>query len=297
MSRLNSKIVSVFENYNSVIPIKEITMFDWLTDTTYHKRVDEIRTLSDKSERDKLKSTLPAITLSATFERRKQSEMKRHNGLIGFDVDGLNSDSDIAKAKEIIIAMPYTVYCGLSVSGRGLWGFFEVAKPEHHKQYFEAMKIYFKAYNITIDNSCSDISRLRGYSYDLSAYVNSNAKLFDLLPKSITEVKKPIQSKTYKNSDNLFDVFNSSADVAQLLVNYGYKYLYSQGDKHRFTRPGKNSGVSVDFHETKRITYFFTSSTEFEPNKGYNPVSLFAKLAGFKDNKETYQELKKLLGQ
>ncbi|MBW7841020.1 MAG: PriCT-2 domain-containing protein, partial [Chitinophagaceae bacterium] len=62
------------------------------------------------------------------------------------------------------------------VSGRGLWGLIPIVEPEHHKKYFEFIQKAFASMGIIIDESCKDVSRLRGYSYDPEAYFNHDAK-------------------------------------------------------------------------------------------------------------------------
>ena len=67
-------------------------------------------------------------------------------------------------------------YCGVSVSGRGYFVIIPIAYPERHEQHFDALKAAFQKFGIVIDESCRNVDRLRGYSYDPDAYFNEQAK-------------------------------------------------------------------------------------------------------------------------
>jgi hypothetical protein len=66
-----------------------------------------------------------------------------------------------------------------------LWGLVPIPKstPEEHKQRFNALSKDFKAFDINLDPSGSDVCRLRIYSWDPEAYFNHDAKLYTKLIK------------------------------------------------------------------------------------------------------------------
>ena len=62
-----------------------------------------------------------------------------------------------------------------------------MAFPIRHKEQFEALEKAFDRLGYKIDPACSDICRLRFWSYDPVPYFNLNARLFTGLPKQTPE--------------------------------------------------------------------------------------------------------------
>lgn len=127
---------------------------------------------------------------------------------------------------------------------------------------------------ITWNERCSLISICEGY--------NERVK-----PK---EFKQSKVSNDYYD-ENPFDHFNNSPASESVLIDHGWTAAGSSNNFIWFTRPGKSSGVSASFNREKRVYYIFTSSTELEPSKGYNPSTLLSILAHNCDKKQTYQWL------
>lgn len=91
---------------------------------------------------------------------------------------------------------------------------------------------------------------------------------------------------------NPFEDFNQRCDEVQLMEEFGWKLLNHSSSRFLwFTRPGKDKGVSASFNREKRIFFIFTSSTELDSNRGYNPASILAELRFNGDRKETYRHL------
>ena len=173
-------IVSKFSNYKSTVPTS-VNLRDWLCDVAHKDMVCKIRTMSDKDEIRKLKSQLPCITPSGEFMLRNASALIRHSGLICIDIDGGDNLhlNDFKKVRDELKKIKNIYYVALSVSGKGVFCLIPIKFPEKHKEHFEALKIQFLNIGITIDKSCGDVSRLRGYSYDENAYCNENAVVFE----------------------------------------------------------------------------------------------------------------------
>jgi hypothetical protein len=90
---------------------------------------------------------------------------------------------------------------------------------------------------------------------------------------------------------NPFDHFNGSPAAENVLIDNGWTLAGSSNNFIWFTRPGKKSGVSASFNREKRVYYIFTSSTIFEPSKGYNPSTALALLQFVGDKKAAYKHL------
>jgi len=198
--------VSCFKNYNTPGNPRNVNLLHWLTSNKYQSEVFKIRSLDDKSERDKIKSKLPAITPSGIFSFRNQSDLINHSGLIQIDIDLTEENKLITNWNELkseLSKISNIAYLGLSVSGRGYWGLIPIPmEPENHKRYFDAINEAFFKMGIKLDAAPKNPASLRGYSFDSEAYFNHEAKLFKtFLPKPI-QVPKPNLKASYSTKSN-----------------------------------------------------------------------------------------------
>lgn len=188
--------VSFFENYFDKTEGVLVNLMDWLTDETKKEKVLKIRQLEDKTQIDKIKRTLPAITPSSICLRKeKGSELIKHSGLIQIDIDYKQNQNVINfdKLKDQLKKLPFVAYCGLSVSGRGYWLLIPIEKTDSYsqKRYYEMMFQRFKSYGVTIDKAPTNFASLRGYSYDSDPYFNHNAKPLVLKELPKPKIKRP----------------------------------------------------------------------------------------------------------
>ena len=117
------------------------------------------------------------------------------------------------------------------------------------------------------------------------------------LCRSYTElikVEKPLKVNKATSdfySENPWEHFANSDEAAHVLINNGWGVQGENSTYVYFTRPDKNKGISASFHKEHRIYYIFTSSTDFEPSKGYYPGSALSILEHQGNNKETFRRL------
>lgn len=295
MRNVLSSKVSWFANYNTPTPSGDIEIMALLTSEKYKATIERVRSTIDKGTRDALKATLPAFTPSCVCTYRGQKHVVQHSGLIQFDIDAKENPlyQDWRELMKIISGSPNVAYCGLSVSGRGLWGLIPIAFPDRHKQHFEHLRRYFLSEGITIDKAPSSILSLRGISYDTDAYFNCNAepvvKYFEAPPHA------PTTRLDQYGTSPIWDRYNQCPAFEMVLFKYGWEIHRKDQTKTYFTRPGKSRGVSAEFDQSKGVFYVFTSSTEFEAGKGYTPFAVYAILehgGNFKEaTKAVNQEL------
>lgn len=107
--------------------------------------------------------------------------------------------------------------------------------------------------------------------------------------KTVTITPSTQQSDYY--DQNPFDHFNGSPAAESVLTDHGWTLSGSSNNFIWFTRPDKTSGVSASFNREKRVYYIFTSSTQFEPSKGYNPATALSILKFSGDKKATFKYL------
>jgi hypothetical protein len=181
--------VSFFQKYTDTANPTNGTFFQIVTSeklaAQFAPLVSQIRATADKDERDKLKKRLPCFTPSGTFSRRAADGLLKHSGLIQFDIDPkqnpfLNAQT-APRLKEQISHLQQVAFCALSASGTGVWGVVPIAHPDCHKEHFAALAADFAKWGIVIDPACSNVDRLRFWSYDPDAYFNPNAATYSKL--------------------------------------------------------------------------------------------------------------------
>ncbi|MEX2336368.1 MAG: BT4734/BF3469 family protein [Fulvivirga sp.] len=183
--------VSCFKDYNTPGNPANVNLLRWLTSNKYKDRVEAIRSLDDKSRRDEIKATLPAVTPSGIFSYRSQNKILSHSGFIQIDIDGINRE-EVEPYKRELSKVSNIAYLGLSVSGKGLWGLIPIpADKDSHKAYFDAINTVFDKWGITLDDKPKNVASLRGYSYDPEAYFNHEAKLFNV-KKEVLAMPPPL---------------------------------------------------------------------------------------------------------
>jgi len=214
--------VSCFRNYRTSIEPRTVNLLRWLTSERYKNEVEHIRALHSKAEIDSLKSNLPAVTASGIFTHRAIGGLIRHSGFIAIDVDKKGNEGiDFEELKEELKKIDCIAYCGLSVSGKGLFCLVPIAYPERHSDHFRALQEAFKKMGITIDQSCKDVSRLRGYSFDGNPFFNHSAVPF-------TGLKELPKLRAIEAQNKHTGAVNNKIDIAVKMIHSS-----EDGNKHR----------------------------------------------------------------
>jgi hypothetical protein len=137
--------------------------------------IDKLRENTNQSEKDQLKRSLPAVTLSGVFkDGHKAGNLERYSGLIQIDFDKLESpEADF----QTLINDPYTLVAFISPSGNGLKLIVRVSGTEkdHKDNFLSLADYYLKRYGMIADQACKDVSRLMYLSYDPNLYFNQEA--------------------------------------------------------------------------------------------------------------------------
>jgi len=123
----------------------------------------------------------------------------------------------------------------------------------------------------------------------------SIAKSFNELEEVKPKVNTPT-STTY-NSIGLspFEDYNQRGDIVELLESNGWRVVSQRGQRINLLRPGStDSKTSGNYHTGLRVLRVFSSSTEFNPDKGYSPSQVFSLMECNGDNKLTYRRLLEL---
>lgn len=184
---------SIFENtldVSSTNYVEVESVLKGIQEGRWREQVDKIRACKTKKDRDILKKTLPAVTFSGTFEQkpvwsnktssynlvsRNDKHLLEYSGLMTIDIDGI-SVKDLSRIKKLCASDMFLYCCFVSPSG-GLKMLYEVdANPEFHNTCsFNQVKDYVEQmYDIEVDKSGKNISRICYVSYDEDMYLNEN---------------------------------------------------------------------------------------------------------------------------
>lgn len=185
--------------------------FDDIKNGTYKTEIINCRySLINKNNKDlykKYKSQLKAVTFCGMFENgRKLSNLTHYNKLIVIDIDNINIEQ-INDVKAKLLKDEYIMALWDSPSSLGIKGLVKVESTiENHKDFFFSLSIYFlQQYNIELDKSGSDITRLCYVSFDENIYINYDSKIFTELINievdnmSVIPVKKDDRVKEKQN--------------------------------------------------------------------------------------------------
>ena len=121
------------------------------------------------------------------------------------------------------------------------------------------------------------------------------------IAKSFNELEevKPIvntSSNTYSSTGlNPFEDYNQRGDTVAFLESKGWKVVKTSGERIFLKRPGESkTKYSGNYHTGLKVLRVFSSSTDFTPEKGYNPSQVFSLLECNGDNKIAYRKLLEL---
>jgi len=220
--------VSCFENIYSTTP-QLITLKKWFKaciapmgeNSLYHRQqVEEYRRCGSMV----LKKSLPAICPGAVLKTRAKNapeneKILRLTGWMQFDIDlkENNHISDAGNLRDEVKKIVYVAFCGLSVSGKGVWGIIKVKNPEKYRQHFEQLKIDFASRGITLDpTKGGNPTDLRIYSYDPDAYVAEQFQLYDRIVSPICKQIYPLKKGTYSGS-----LWEQASQLANMICEKG----------------------------------------------------------------------------
>lgn len=118
------------------------------------------------------------------------------------------------------------------------------------------------------------------------------AKSFNLYVPNNPDYKQRNFAK--KDGNSPFELFNEKFDVVDFLVGEGWAVVKEYSEKIQLRRPGKTEGVSATYWIGSKVFYPFTTSSEFEPERGCNPVKVYTTLKCNNDYSIASAEIRKM---
>mgnify|MGYP006108779911 CR=1 FL=1 len=277
---LDAKI-SVFKNVKSKKPYKKTNFRDWLFNNNrdLRSKIEKIRDEYDKEKRKALKESMECITGSGVFENgRTDLAPKTHNGYLVIDIDhhhNLDLGSKFFTLIEDVFSKISVVnYAGRSIGGSGYFLIIGISNPEKHTAHFNHIKNYLKkSYDINVDESCINVSRLRLKSYDENYYMNEKADLLRKYDVPMQVKRKPINydsNSTDEIEDLVRKIEKSGISIARSYneyLNIGIVFYTECGESgreyyHRVCRTDPKYEVGhCDKEFDKIISYGYNNVT------------------------------------
>lgn len=219
---LLEKKVSYQENTWSEVSF-DTTIESILSDIKSDKHKVQVENLREELEKgnkdyyDNHKKKLPAVTFSATFEvKRTGANLKNYNPIIVIDIDKLD-ELQLKETYEHLNNDEYVISFWRSPSNNGFKGLIsidyqfensEIDIDTIHKSAFNKLSIYFlEKYNIELDKSGNDITRLCFLSYDNNLILKPKSNKFIITKEDI------IYSVKSKSKDKTTITFSSNRDA------------------------------------------------------------------------------------
>lgn len=218
--------VSVFKGFSK--PTGNISLLEKLADIAEGKHlstIKKLRTLLSEGKEEeavRVKRQLPGFTISATYtEKRREEGMTGYNDILILDFDKL-AEEELLRCREVIIQMPYTLFCFRSPSGNGLKAgvYYKTGEVEelrsrlfakteisiteletYHKNVFDQCRRHYETHCLAeVDTSGSDIGRLCFVSYDPDIYINHQGIEALTPPQTAITVPPAAENKGRKSS-------------------------------------------------------------------------------------------------
>ncbi len=174
---------------------RDVTViFDRIRNGTSKDLVLRIRNEKDKTDRNELKKQLPAICFSGTFNKRADSSLMEHSGLICLDFDGYTKQKEMLQEKERLSKNKFVYSVFVSPSGNGLKVLVKVpADADNHVNYFNSLEKHFNSQYF--DKTSKNLSRVCYESYDPLIYVNPTASVWTQIDETEYQEKSKYRDR------------------------------------------------------------------------------------------------------
>lgn len=170
--------------------------------------IESIQQEQDKSARNELKKSLPAICFSGVFTKRADNSITEHSGLICLDFDGYANKREMMAEKRSIASDEYVMSVFVSPSGDGLKVLVKIPQDiDNHVRYFNALEIHFNSPHF--DTTSKNISRVCYESYDQDIYINKESAVWDKMhEEEFVEIQKASNEPTIPitNENKIVDI-------------------------------------------------------------------------------------------
>jgi len=189
-------------------------------DGSNKSKIDAVRKVVDKKERNIIKNELKSICFSGEFSYRNAKNIVTHSGFACLDFDNID---DAVCLRDSLQDNEYIYSAFISPSGNGVKALVKVPKDiKNYKKYYEAI---CETFDSKLDTSTSDISRVCFESYDPDLFINHNSKEWVLM-KEYTEVTRK------NNYPDYFQIKDTSKKVDVIVKWFNKKFTLNAGERN-----------------------------------------------------------------
>lgn len=230
----------------------------------YKSQIDDIRKWKQSGDEEmakNIKMKLPAVTFAGLFDNgRKSINCVQYNYLLVLDFDHL-SNSEMDRVQNILSQDPYVIAFWRSPSGDGWKGIVPLSNVNvdydnynlFHLNAFIQLEDHFQSvYNIPLDKSGKDITRLCFLSSDADIVIKEQCQKFPISQDN--DIAKNAQSATncftLEEAKELQIDFNTVSDW-----NHLNKIIVKRPESHNKFRPKMEKIVKFLEKKQLSITY------------------------------------------
>lgn len=219
--------VSLYGKVNYNTPLRDITLFNWITYYS-NKKKDYILRLRELNETEPEKAKmmksqfLPCISVTGHFPTYRRVDLAdRMNPVICIDIDsGDNPDIvDWEEVKRKVMILDSVFYASLSCRGEGVFCYiYWNTEKDFLKVWYSLEKDFKEKLGINIDVNCKDITRLRFISYDSNTLLKKKVTMYEDEYDKYEEYRNFELNSTLNEDDS----FTFKA-IKHLIKNCGYR--------------------------------------------------------------------------
>lgn len=253
--------------------------------------VKKIRAEKDKSERNEFKKDLPAVCFSGQFNKRLDSSIIQHSGLICLDFDGYEKKKDLLEDKENFQKNKFVYSVFVSPSGNGLKVLVRIPpEPDNHLRYFNSLKKEFNSQYF--DTTSKNLSRVCYESYDPLVHINETSSVWDKIEEEQYEEKS-----TFKDIP-LLKITDENKIVDILIKWWQLKYPMTEGQRNQnvyvlamaLNDFGINKSTASFICNQYSSSDFTRNEIETTINSAYSNTQNFA--TKYYEDTETFNDIK-----
>lgn len=303
-------------------------VLDEIKSDKYSSQVNTLRQLLNNGNDEGYgihKKTLPSVTFCATFNKRRKRELlKTYNSLIVIDIDKL-SQEEFIRVKQVLKLDGYVFSFWESPSQKGLKGLVSISYDfvlgpnildKVHKSAFQKLSNYFlSTYQIELDESGSDTTRLCFLSFDPNTLIKktinhfkiseadlavskqkegttkficvmskgSKDTLFNPKDKNMPENRKAIQSIIRFLSKRGLSITNTYENWYRVAYAISDTFTYEIGEKY-YLSLCRLDGSKYDETSSINMLHYCYENSAYKIK--FNSIIYFAKKMGYQTNSQ-----------
>jgi hypothetical protein len=253
-------------------------------DGSNKSKIQAIRKIEDKKNRNIEKAKLKSICFSGEFSRRAVKNIINHSGFACLDFDDVGTIEDANCLRDSLMDNEYIYSAFVSPSGDGVKAIVKVPKDiANYKKYYEAI---CETFDSKLDTATKDISRVCYESYDPDLFINENSKEWVLM-KEYTEVTR--NNKFPKH----FVINDTNKKVDVIIKWFNKKFTLNAGERNNnlfklaagLNRAGLPSNEALQLFKSFYNAGLEDSELETIIKSAYKNTSEFDSLTLVDDNK------------